>query len=164
MVELETSLRWEIKSSFREYVIGTGGTIAVAAPASVADACYRFPRSADPAAASAPAAADSVLRFCGTVSFTAHHGLLRLVVADPWIHFGGRHGQLSIGAAAAGQAAGSRIILADLEIPDATRCGALLCWAEAAARLATDGTAAFDFNYPPGTELSPVSFSWPADE
>jgi hypothetical protein len=102
--------------------------------------------------------------FCGTVSFTAHQGLLRLVVADPWIHFSGRRGQLSIGAGAAGQAAGGRIVVADLALPEATRCGELLSWAAAGARLAEDGAMAFDFSYPPGTELSPVSFSWPADK
>jgi hypothetical protein len=101
--------------------------------------------------------------FCGAVRFTAHQDLMRLVVADPWIHLSGRHGQLSIAAGTAGTA-GSRIVVADLEIPEPTRRGELLCWAAAGARLAEDGAVAFDFNYPPGTELSPVSFSWPADE
>jgi hypothetical protein len=157
-LEKTASLRWEIKDSFRNYVIGVGGTIEVTTPASVADTYYEFPRSATSASA---AAAGSVLMFRGAVSFTAHHGLLRLVVADPWIHFGGRYGQLSIGAAAAADVVGSRIIVADLEIPEAAKRGEILCWTGAGTRLAKDGAAAFDFNYPPGTELSPISFSWP---
>jgi hypothetical protein len=150
---MSASLRWEIKDSFRNYVIGVGGTIDVAAPASAGETGYEFPRSA---ASASTAAAGSVLMFRGTVTFTAHHGLLRLVVADPWIHFGGRYGQLSIAAAA-----GSRNIVADLEIPEATKDGETLWWAGVGARLTRDGTAAFDFNYPPGTELSAVCFSWP---
>lgn len=153
------SLQWGIKDSFRTYVIGVGGTIEVAAPAAVAGAGYRFPRSA---ASATGAGAGSVLMFCGTVSFTAHQGQLGLVVADPWIHFGGRYGQLSIAAGAAGQEARSRITVADLDLPEATRSGELLCWAGARARLAEDGAAVFDFSYPAGTELSPVSFSWRA--
>lgn len=149
------SLVWEVKKSFRDYVTGVGGIIETATPASVSGEGYRFPRGAAPAA---PRGAGSVLTFCGTVTFSAHQGLMRLVVADPQVHLRGRYGQLSI---AGGE---GRIVIADLEITGAARHGNLLYWAAASARLADDGAAAFDFHYPPGTELSPVSFSWSAGE
>jgi Htaa len=37
------ALRWGVKSSFRDYVIGVGGTIEVTAPAAEDGTAYRFP-------------------------------------------------------------------------------------------------------------------------
>ena len=151
--EPAASLCWGVKSSFRDYVIGVGGTIGVTAPAAADGSAYRFPAAGGPVG-SGPASGD-LLKFTGSVRFSAHEGLLRLAVTEPWIHRVSGAVRLSI---ASGPAAG-RLFLADLEATEARRSGHLLTWSGVPARLAPEGTAAFGFYYQPGAELAAVTFS-----
>jgi hypothetical protein len=151
--EPTASLCWEIKSSFRDYVIGVGGTIGVTAPAAEDGSAYRFPSADGPGGSNA--ASGDLLKFMGTVRFSAHQGLLRLVVTEPWIHRISGAMRLSI----AGGPAADRLFLADLEATEARRSGRLLIWSDVPARLAPEGTAAFDFHYRPAAELAAVTFS-----
>jgi Htaa len=155
---LRPALEWGIKDSFRAYLAAVGGIIDVTAPAEIIGASYyRFPRAVNVPTSS------PVITFQGTVAFSAHNGLLRLAFANPWIHFDDPHaGLLSIVADPRDSAPQERIIIADLTFPEPVESGGLLHWNSAGARLSGDGVTAFDFNYPPGTELSPLSFSWPA--
>jgi hypothetical protein len=75
------ALEWGIKQSLVRYVLGMhDGSVAVTKPASATEAGYRFP-----ADAARPTSSDGALRFSGTVTLSGHGGLLKIVVADPWL-------------------------------------------------------------------------------
>jgi large repetitive protein len=151
-------LAWGIKDSFRAYVTAVGGTLEVTPPAETSGARYLFPGAADQ-----EKLGEQVLTFAGTVSCTAHQGLMRFVAADPWIHFTDSHSaRFSIAADPQGANSGTRLYLANLTIPEPTESHGLLRWTAVETRLAQEGAVAFDFNYPSGIELAAVSFSWPA--
>lgn len=152
------ALSWSIKESFRAYMKGVGGTIELVAPAKIVGTQYLFPMSA----VKIPAK-QTVCTFAGAVRCRAHEGLMQVLLADPWIHFDGPgRGRLSVAAEPHHRLPENRLPIADLTFPEPAESGGLLCWDGAGARLAASGAATFDFNYAPGTELSAVSFSWPA--
>jgi hypothetical protein len=154
------SLVWGVKSSFLDYVTGVGGSIEVTAPATEAGTGYRFPLTASPGGGDA--GSGDPLMYAGAVQFSAHQGLMRLVVTDPWIHRTGGAMRLSIASGPAAGSVGGRLFLADLADTEPRRNGQLLIWPDVPASLAPAGAAAFDFHYPPGAELAAVTFSCPA--
>jgi hypothetical protein len=155
------SLSWEVKGSFRDYVIGVGGMIELTAPASDCGPTYRFPLAPSP---ELPGLDEpGLMKYSGAVRFNAHQGLMDLVIEDPWIHRAGGLTRLSIAANATQPgAAGNRLVIADLGTVSPTRSGRIRVWACVPAKLTTEGASAFGFNYSPGTELAAITFSHPA--
>jgi hypothetical protein len=156
------SLCWGVKSSFRDYVLGVGGTIEVTAPAAEDGTAYRFPLGGGPGGRNA--GSGDPLKFTGSVRFSAHQGLMRLVVTEPWIHRTDGAMRLSIAGGPAARSVGDRLLLADLVATEPHRSGQLLIWSDVPACLASEGAAAFDFHYRPGAELAAVTFSCLAGE
>ena len=75
------ALEWGIKQSLVDYVLGMhDGSVTVTDPASEIGAGYRFPPES-----AQQASEDGTLRFAGTVTLSGHGGLLKIVVADPWL-------------------------------------------------------------------------------
>ena len=73
------ALEWGIKQSLVRYIAGMAdGAIVASEPATEAEGGFRFPAAAPPQAA-------GTLRFAGSVTLTGHGGMLRLVVAEPWL-------------------------------------------------------------------------------
>lgn len=73
------TLEWGIKQSLVRYVAGMAdGALAAGGPATAVGGGFQFPAAARPQA-------DGTLRFAGSVTLTAHGGMLRLVVAEPWL-------------------------------------------------------------------------------
>lgn len=73
------ALEWGIKQSLVRYIAGMADGVVVAGePATGAKGGFRFPTAAPPQA-------DGTLRFAGSVMLTGHGGMLRLVVAEPWL-------------------------------------------------------------------------------
>lgn len=101
----EVVLDWGVKASFRGYVAAAGGAITVVPPAIAGDDIARFPM-----AISEP----GDVRFRGAIRFTAHHGLLDVTIADPWIEASENGSNLT----AAGTS-GRRIAIATLGPPEA---------------------------------------------
>jgi hypothetical protein len=128
---------WPVKSSFRSYVEGIGGR------ALCADGCredadgFVFPA----VGSSSPAES----RFEGSVSFSAHGGLLGVVVRDPWLVHSSSETLLTVA-----DSAGGRLLLA--------RGPAIVPGVDTIepVRLAADAAVLFDFTYPPETALDPV--------
>jgi hypothetical protein len=135
-------LHWAVKSSLVTYVAGVEGRITTAGPASRDGEQYVFPL------AETPSDPSRVLCFAGEVRFVAHDGLMNVAITDPWVHLNDSRGQLSV------LAQGGRVVLAEL-VADRSSTTAVVF----TARLLTTGAAAFDFHYPPGTELAPVVLS-----
>lgn len=73
------ALEWGIKQSLVRYIAGMAdGAIVASEPASVVEGGFRF-------LAATPPQASGTLRFAGSVTLTGHGGMLRLVVAEPWL-------------------------------------------------------------------------------
>lgn len=78
------ALEWGVKQSLVRYVAEMrDGSIVVTEPATAVDAGYRFPVAAP--AREAQQQTEGTLRFTGSVTLTAHGGMLRLVFAEPWL-------------------------------------------------------------------------------
>ena len=139
-------LAWAVKMSFRRYIQGAGGTVAVTAPAAEEGAFYVFPRATD-------SFADGEVRYLGAVRFAAHSGALDLLLADPGVHF--QDGRVALTVADPEQS-DERITLAWLsEMEDAVAApGRREFW----PALTEEGTRLFGGVYPTHALLDPVSF------
>jgi hypothetical protein len=136
------ALVWGVRASLRTYVQDVGGEVVVKEPATASgNGLFEFPFEAFE---------DGVARYMGSVEFSAHHGLINLVVRDPWIHWMGERVRLSVEGSAATNSEGARLFLADLDVAGKSE--------GAAARLASEAGVAFDFRYPAGTALDHVMF------
>lgn len=73
-----TAMRWGVKASFLSYVKNSGGKTAIVVPAGVTGEAFTFPRAAgdDP---------PGTVRFAGGVAFSAHGGMMTVILAEPAI-------------------------------------------------------------------------------
>ena len=72
-----SALVWGVKASLLDYVRGMpDGAVAVDGAIESADG-FTFPSAAGPD--------DGILRFGGSVTLTGHSGMMRVVIADPWV-------------------------------------------------------------------------------
>ncbi|ALJ18879.1 HtaA domain-containing protein [Microbacterium sp. No. 7] len=72
-------LRWGVKRSLVRYVAGVPDGLLRAFDGAVADDEQVFVFAAD------GSGADGVRRFRGSLEFTAHEGMLRIELSDPWV-------------------------------------------------------------------------------
>lgn len=148
------SLVWNVKSSFRAYVLAAGGAVEVTLPATEIDAGFCFPSATNEAAGN-----EGTIQFMGSVSFKAHAGALNVLIKDPWIHIEDFVTRLSIAGSEATRTAGGRLFMAELDHATPSQSEQQLAWTNVATRLTGEGAVVFDFNYPIDSELAPVSFS-----
>ena len=165
------TLSWGVKQSFRGYVEAAGGTVATTRGAERApDGGFLFPEGPGSTLAQG---ADGRLRgagrFQGEVSFSAHGGMLSVVLVDPWIEASEAGLILSV---ADSPAATRRLPFAKLDA-DAMTTEALTTGAPTTdapttdapttdgglvlpAAITLDGMFLLGDHYPPGTVLDPV--------
>ena len=141
-----TRLGWGVKQSFRAYVEGSGGSIALDGGAGrAADGTFMFEAMADSDLALDDGALSGTGRFTGKLVFQAHGGLLSVTLTDPWVEPAGDGWVLSIA-----ETATRRTAIAKL---DAIQDGAL------SAVTTLDGMMILGDHYPPGTQLDRVTLS-----
>lgn len=139
-----TRLGWGVKQSFRAYVEGSGGSIAVADGAARAeDGTFAFEAAADSDLAVQGDALAGSGRFRGRVEFQAHGGLLSVTLVDPWLEATADGWVLSIAETATRRTAIARLGPLDDD-------GAL------PAATTLEGMMILGDHYPPGTALDPV--------
>ena len=127
-------LVWGIRRAFVSYVEQVGGTIQVFAPASRAgEGPFKFPR-----ATTEPGA-----HFSGLVEFSAHGDALKLRIGNPSVEWDDVRGAMLIVDAPPNHPT-TRVPIATLGT-------------DGSAALTREGTELFDFQYPEGTPLDPVS-------
>jgi hypothetical protein len=146
-----TRLTWGVKASFRAYVEGSGGTIAVSDGAS-RDASGAFVFPACPGgdlAVSVDGLATGALRFQGGVAFEAHGGLLKATLADLGVEVDGDSLVLT---AAQTYDPSRRAVVAQLGSVQRAADGSMTL----DAVITFDGMLLIADNYPPGTILDPV--------
>lgn len=152
-------LRWGVKSSFRDYVIGpiAKGSITTSGGAVADGAGYQFGQSrttADP-----PAAAGNT-SYSGAVRFAGHHGALDLTFRSPILRITGRStAVLSLEVSGFG-----RLNVASVALNAATRQvgPASVAYSGAPTTLTAAGSKVFSYVgssfYPPGTAMDPLTF------
>ncbi|WP_337187325.1 HtaA domain-containing protein [Phenylobacterium sp.] len=144
-------LIWGVKQSFRAYVEGSGGTIAVSDGAGRADdGTFAFEAADDSDLAfGADGTLSGVGRFRGQVAFKAHGGMLSVTLTDPWVEATDAGLVLSVAETAARRTAIAKLDTAALApAADGT--------AELPAVITLDGMTIVGDHYPPGTPLDPV--------
>lgn len=125
-----TALVWGIKASLIDYVRGRGaGTVEAADGATAEGDAFRFPGGAHGA-------------FLGSVTLTAHGGMLRLVIAEPAIVQSPGGGTLEI---ADPHDPGARLAFATIAAFDGERASG--------TALTQDGADLFFGPYEPGTPI-----------
>ena len=149
----EFALLWGVRATFVRYVARQPGASASVGggAASTSDNRFVFPSfSAD---ASADSTAATTMEFAGSVQFTAHGGILDLLLADPWLEENRRTLRLSFATRGAnGQL--SRTAVAELiEKPAGRHDEGRRHWE---AKLTQQGSAVFGGMYSPGESLDPV--------
>ena len=149
-------LVWNVRSSFRAYVTAVEGTIDVLDPASHDDLAFVFPATPGDSGDDG-----TVLKFEGGVRFTAHAGAMNVLILDPWLHLDGSAARLSIAGSEATRTAGGRLFFAQLASAEPSAVQGMLEWRDVPATLLGEGAVAFDFQYPTGAELSPVTYRIP---
>jgi hypothetical protein len=73
-----TAMHWGIKASFLRYVKNSGGRSAIVVPAGVVGEAFTFPRAAG-------GHTPGTVRFAGGVGFSAHGGMMTVILAEPAI-------------------------------------------------------------------------------
>ncbi len=144
------TLSWGVKQSFRSYMDAAGGTVAVAGGAERApDGGFLFPGAPESTLAVGPdGSLTGVGRFQGEVRFTAHGGMLSVVLTDPWVEATDAGLVLSVAESAARRVAFARLDAAAMTAEgDATALP---------AAITLDGMFILGDHYPPGTALDPV--------
>lgn len=141
---METGLAWGVKASFLRYVASdttSETTISAGAGELVGGGFYFTPADATA----------TRLAFRGIVSFRAHGGLLRVVIADPVIDLETATMHVRV------DEQGTLRPLVDLELPDPDRSGGFHTWHDVSSSLRPESVEAFGDVYGPGTPFDPVT-------
>lgn len=143
------TLSWGVKQSFRSYVEAAGGTVATSGGAErTPDGGFAFPEGPESTLArGADGRLTGVGRFQGEVSFSAHGGMLSVVLVDPWIEATEAGLIISVADSAART---RRLPFATLD------AGAMTAEGDLPAAITLDGMFLLGDHYPPGTVLDAV--------
>ncbi|MCX6497845.1 MAG: HtaA domain-containing protein [Arthrobacter sp.] len=149
-------LRWGIKRSFMDYLsrLPDGSVSADAGASIVSGSYFQFEPDGGAPAAEADALA-GVRKFRGQVRLSGHHGMMSLVVGDPWLEFGADGVVLSVADTQQAPGSGARLELLRLSRPGRPESPATE-WTELPAQLAAAGVDVFNGQYAAGEEMDPV--------
>lgn len=145
-----SGLSWAVLGRFVEYVHSSGGAIEADGGAIVDSSGMPSWPLLDAADFDEGA---GVLRFAGTVRFTAHFGALDIPLGAPTITTDGATGELAIAAAGPGHPA---VVLARFGWRAVPAADGWRAWVGADVRLAGEAAHLFGGVYPPGTPLDPL--------
>jgi len=149
------SITWNVKSSFREYVVGP-----------IANGSYTINWGSGSGAYNTDEDRGRV-SFGGSAHFTGHSGALDLTISNPRIQVYSSGSAVliaNISSKAYGDSPAvnaSGVAIANLSLPSATVSGGTIRWSGASATLTAAGAKAFAGFYEAGTSLDPVSFTFP---
>lgn len=151
-------LRWGIKRSFISYLSRLpDGSVSADAGASIVSGSF-FQFEPGGGGQGSLAAAD-VLKFRGQVRLSGHHGMMSLLVADPWIEFTAGGAVLSIVDPQRGPDGSGRVALLRLAIAGAPGVPGT-DWTEVPARLAPGAVGLFNGQYAAGENMDAVSLNF----
>jgi hypothetical protein len=154
-------LTWGLKRSFIRYIstLPDGTHTETAGATLEPPSLFRFlPTGSD----LDPTTRLGTMRFRGEVRLGGHHGMLGVLIADPWVEMTAGGAVLSIVDARHWPDRARRVALAALvpERPAETPDG--LVWGPVAAHLTAEGADVFGGQYAAGEEMDPVVAYLPA--
>ena len=154
-------LTWGLKRSFIRYIstLPDGGHQETDGASLTDGSSFHFAPA--PGATYDPATGTGILTFRGDVRLTGHHGMLFVMVADPWIEFRDGAAVLSVIDSRHWPDRDTRLPLATLAPAAPSVSDAGLVWAETPAHLSEAGQAVFNDQYGAGEELDPVFVVYP---
>ena len=141
---------WGIKASFLGYVAKQhGAEVSIGGgTATTTTNEFLFPATVD-----MPAIGPDGMKFEGDVQFTAHGGMLNVVLADPWIQLDQNQTVLSVITGGYSGSTGTRTVIAELVEREPVDADGSVTYN---ATLASTGVQVFDGVYAPGEPLDPV--------
>lgn len=156
---MSNGLEWPIKRSLVDYVRGMaeGTCVCEGGVAELRPGVFRFPL--DSGNDFDERRATGTLRFQGSLHFRGHHGLLSVVITDPWLECTAEGTRLSIVDPARLPDRTRRKVFATLEIVGLTadeEGRKALHWSDSGPRLTDWGAMLFHDAYPEGTKLDPL--------
>jgi len=159
-VEPPATMSWSIKKSFWDYVRDADGEVSTIGGARIRGAEVEFPANpeTDDDDSSLRDDTSHVVRYCGGVKFTAHYGMLTVIIQDPWVETTANGTLLTIHD---GESEGTptRIVFATLYPQDPIESDNFIAFREVPTSLSPQGSALFSFNYQAGSELEPISYA-----
>ncbi len=146
-------LRWGVKTSFRNYVEGAGGSIEASGGAErTTDGAFAFePAPGAGLRLNASGKPEGRAMFTGEVRFAAHGGMLQVCLADPQVEIGPDGAVISVMDSPMRD---RRVVVAKLNMAGAER-GGDGAWVFPAS-ITIEGYQVLGDHYPPGTALDPV--------
>lgn len=161
--QLPPGLTWGLKRSFVRYVsfLPDGGHSVADGASLVHGNFFHF----EPAVGSSydPVTGTGTLRFRGDVRLTGHHGMLFVMIADPWVELRDGVAVLSVVDHREWPDRSHRLDLATLDVPAPAQAGDPWVWPETRAALSADSQWLFNDQYAPGEELDPLFMVVPAE-
>ena len=144
-------LTWGVKTSFRTYVEGAGGSITLSDGATRAeDGSFVFKAVPGGDLTIAPdGSATGSMRFQGTVTFEAHGGMLKSTLTELGLGVGDEGFVLTVLDT---QLNRDRCAIAELSLFEVGSGETI----SLSAKITLDGMYQIADNYPPGTELDPL--------
>jgi len=154
----QLGLSWALKHSFLQYISrapGGRGSLTDGATATELDEIVFEP---DPRAHAARPDADTFRAFRGIVMFSAHHGMLLVRIADPWVTIDDGRGELTV-LDPYQREGDARLRLAVFGMDDHTIADGFERWSATDVRLAPEGCMLFNDVYPEGEPLEPLTIT-----
>ena len=144
-------LTWGVKASFRSYVEGAGGFIALAdgATRTQEGTCVFTALPGGDLTIAPDGSADGAIRLQGTVTFEAHGGMLKSTLTELGVEAGTDGLVLT---ALDTQLGRDRLVIAELGPVEVGPNEVVTL----GAKITLDGMYQIADNYPPGTELDPL--------
>ncbi|WP_182263074.1 HtaA domain-containing protein [Rhodococcus sp. UFZ-B548] len=147
---LATGLVWRLKPSFLSYLTRTPGAQTLvnggAGTTSTGDFYFQLTDSSDFNRSTGL----GTLKFRGQVRFTAHHGMLFVLIADPWVVFGAETTIMSVVDVEGYPDTHRMIPLVTLSKVDAVVIGDTVSWTATPTHLASGAAHVFNDVYPVG--------------
>jgi len=154
-------LRWGLKRSFIHYVAqAPGGRALLGAGATAANERELLFEPVFPDDL-VIAPTEASLAFRGAVTFTAHHGMLAVRIADPCVTIAGTEGHLSVIDPYQRAGGDARIRLATFDITAHRIADGQQQWNANNVRLTLEGCVLFSDVYSPGELLEPFEITLP---
>lgn len=152
LARADLGFAWSVKDSFLQYIRGMrdGDIIWTAGAAVTSTGEFFFPLAGVDQVGGA-----TILSFRGTVTFTAHHGMLSVSLSQPRIIIQGEHAHLTVEAGGVGQH------IATIDLPPVIQDGDVTMWLTCAVHLSGVGPEQFGGSYADGEELAPLTIRVP---
>lgn len=148
-------LRWAIKASFLSYARRLPDCqVFVREGAGYHNGRFHFPPAPD--SEYDPATDAGTLRFAGDVRVIGHHGMLHVMIQDPWLEIDGRRGTLTVADPDYHPDRSRRLALVELSMATPAEVIGHREWRRISTALRPEATALFGNTYAPGEAFDPV--------